>query len=309
MKAGQNVFAVSLKAELQDKMDTLSIIIPHKDIPHLLRRCLDSIPQRDGIQIIVVDDNSSADIVDFDDFPGKNRPDVKLVFDRKGGGAGYARNIGLGFADSRWVMFADADDYFVPDFLEVVSKYFDSNVDAVMFKIKTAKSESGEEPDMAKYTNSAIDEGLEGCRTVRQSFAAVNSPWAKLLSLEFIRSKQITFDEIHLANDAMFSSQIACFGSLLGLSDEVIYTHTSRAGSLTANRYTHHDFLARWKVQCRCNKLLIANGISIPWMGVKLKVAWNIGMMTFLGAIWRLIENGLLFAGMSHWLYNKICRK
>ena len=31
-----------------------SIIIPHKNIPDLLRRCLDSIPQRPDIQIIVV---------------------------------------------------------------------------------------------------------------------------------------------------------------------------------------------------------------------------------------------------------------
>ena len=47
-----------------------SIIIPHKNIPQLLKRCLDSIPQRDDVQIIVVDDNSSSDIVDFANFPG-----------------------------------------------------------------------------------------------------------------------------------------------------------------------------------------------------------------------------------------------
>ena len=36
-----------------------SIIIPHKNIPSLLQRCLDSIPKRDDVQIIVVDDNSN----------------------------------------------------------------------------------------------------------------------------------------------------------------------------------------------------------------------------------------------------------
>lgn len=50
-----------------------SIIIPHKNIPDLLRRCLDSIPQRPDIQIIVVDDNSSPDKVDFAHFPGRER--------------------------------------------------------------------------------------------------------------------------------------------------------------------------------------------------------------------------------------------
>ena len=50
-------------------MINYSIIIPHKNIPNLLQRCLDSIPNREDVQIIVVDDNSDPNIVDFDKFP------------------------------------------------------------------------------------------------------------------------------------------------------------------------------------------------------------------------------------------------
>ena len=35
-----------------------SFIIPHKNCPDLLQRCVDSIPERDDVQVIVVDDNS-----------------------------------------------------------------------------------------------------------------------------------------------------------------------------------------------------------------------------------------------------------
>jgi len=43
-----------------------TIIIPHKDIPDLLIRCLKSIPVSEDIQVIVVDDNSSdADVIFF----------------------------------------------------------------------------------------------------------------------------------------------------------------------------------------------------------------------------------------------------
>lgn len=72
-----------------------SIIIPHKDIPKLLQRCLDSIPQRDDLEIIIVDDNSDPDIVDFDKFPGKDRLNTIIVFDKTGKGAGRARNVGI----------------------------------------------------------------------------------------------------------------------------------------------------------------------------------------------------------------------
>ena len=58
-----------------------SIIIPHKNTPALLVRCVASIPKRDDLQIVVVDDNSDPSIVDFDNFPIKN-DDHTVVFDK-----------------------------------------------------------------------------------------------------------------------------------------------------------------------------------------------------------------------------------
>ncbi len=40
-----------------------SIIIPHKNSAKLLQYCLDSIPIRDDVQVIVVDDNSEPEKV------------------------------------------------------------------------------------------------------------------------------------------------------------------------------------------------------------------------------------------------------
>ena len=51
---------------------TFSIIIPHKEIPDLLMRCLRSIPVSGDIQVIVVDDNSA----DADDFFTDNLYDI-----------------------------------------------------------------------------------------------------------------------------------------------------------------------------------------------------------------------------------------
>ena len=55
-----------------------SIIIPHKNIPELLIRCLNSIPDREDIQIIVIDDNSTdADIYSVM-YPELNRSDIEI---------------------------------------------------------------------------------------------------------------------------------------------------------------------------------------------------------------------------------------
>lgn len=50
-----------------------SIIIPHYNVPELLQRCLNSIPNLPSFQIIIVDDCSDGKIVDFRCFPGMER--------------------------------------------------------------------------------------------------------------------------------------------------------------------------------------------------------------------------------------------
>ena len=102
-------------------MINYSIIIPHKNIPDLLTRCVNSIPQRGDIQIIVVDDNSDQAYLDI--FPSFYRSDLEVIFTKEGRGAGYARNIGLKRAKGKWLLFADADDYYTGGFLDVLDKY------------------------------------------------------------------------------------------------------------------------------------------------------------------------------------------
>ena len=65
-------------------MINYSIIIPHKNIPNLLQRCLDSIPIRDDTQVIVVDDDSNSELVDFSNFPGVDQPNVEIVYLKEG---------------------------------------------------------------------------------------------------------------------------------------------------------------------------------------------------------------------------------
>ena len=92
-----------------------SIRIPHYDIPDLLMRCLKSIPVSKEIQVIVVDDNSPHADTYLERYPELSRPYLEFIRTTKGGGAGYARNVGLDHAKGQWLLFADADDFFVED--------------------------------------------------------------------------------------------------------------------------------------------------------------------------------------------------
>ena len=82
-------------------------------------RCLDSIPVSEDVQVIVVDDCSP----DADSYPQRypqlSRPYLEFVRTTRNGGAGYARNVGLEHAKGKWLMLADADDYFVDKTLRI----------------------------------------------------------------------------------------------------------------------------------------------------------------------------------------------
>jgi len=58
---------------------TFSIIIPHKEIPDLLMRCLRSIPVSEDIQVIVVDDNSADADTYLDRYPELSCPLFKVI--------------------------------------------------------------------------------------------------------------------------------------------------------------------------------------------------------------------------------------
>ena len=99
-----------------------SIIIPHKDTPDLLQQCLDSIPVRMDTEVIVIDDDSNPEKVDFNNFPRWKGKYYSTIFTKKGLGAGYARNVGLEHANGKWVIFSDADDYFLPSFDNILNE-------------------------------------------------------------------------------------------------------------------------------------------------------------------------------------------
>ena len=138
---------------------SFSIIIPHKGIPDLLMRCLKSIPVSEDIQVIVVDDNSADADTYLERYSELSRPYLEFIRTTKGGGAGYARNVGLEYAKGKWILFADADDFYVEDMYDIICSYADSEADLIYFKNKAVLSENTSiKADRSSYVNKNIDQ-------------------------------------------------------------------------------------------------------------------------------------------------------
>ncbi|MBD5174716.1 MAG: glycosyltransferase family 2 protein [Bacteroidales bacterium] len=207
-----------------------TIIIPHKNLPNLLQRCLDSIPRRDDIEIIIVDDNSDPEIVDFDTFPGKDRNGVKIIFDKCGRGAGAARNIGIRNASGKWLLFADCDDYYTEDIDKFLNEYQNSSYDVVYFKCNVLSN--GSKKRVISRMNIFIDNYIQKKKGLDDVRYGAWEPWNKLIRREVVRDNNIQFDEISSANDKMFSLLLGYYAENIQVSDLVIYNYVLRPGSI-----------------------------------------------------------------------------
>ena len=159
-----------------------TIIIPHKNIPSLLERLLNSIPFRDDLEIIVVDDNSSDEIVDFNHFPFVGRANYTVIFNKESRGAGYARNCALPHAHGKWILFADADDFFNAGFDDFLNDYIDSKADIVYFNANSVDSETYELSDRVDHLHGFIEDYHKdknrGELIMRYLFT---EPWCKMV--------------------------------------------------------------------------------------------------------------------------------
>ena len=114
-------------------MFTYSVVIPHKNCVPLLQRCLESIPQRNDIQVIVVDDVSDLTEEERMLMESFENERIKVVFLSLSKYAGGARNIGLSMAEGKWVVFSDSDDFFTPNAFEIMDDYVNTDYDIIFF--------------------------------------------------------------------------------------------------------------------------------------------------------------------------------
>jgi len=205
-----------------------TIIIPHKNTPGLLQKCLDSIPPREDIQTIVVDDNSDSDVVDFNNFPGLCRKNTEVYLTKEGKGAGYARNVGLAHARGKWVSFIDADDFFTDVFSSILDDcVLLDDVDILFFKTQ-GQFIDGSPSLRGSSINDCIDVALS--QGDFRPLLLNTVPWARLF--RFDKISNLKFNEVRWGNDVVFMARATAVTHKYLAIDRVGHCVVDRDGSL-----------------------------------------------------------------------------
>ena len=245
-----------------------SFIIPHKNVPHLLVHCLAAIPRRPDVQIIVVDDASDPSVVDFARFPGLDDPQVEVVFAKGGGGPGYARNVGLERAVGKWIVFADADDFYLDNLSEVMDRYVDSDKDMLIFRVVQQLPS----PKMLLYDvfKPVFDRAIAfgNYEEIKRVYPHL---FARFIRRDLIGA--IRFPEVAYAEDVMFSLRVSLTSKATEVVDEVIYCHVLVPNSaMRTNKW--QQFYTRTKVRLDVYRFFERRG-DTKWKEFGLDRTWR----------------------------------
>lgn len=238
-----------------------SIIIPHYDIPNLLVRCLKSIPVREDVQVIVVDDCSPDSEEYVARYPELTRPFVEFYTTASHGGAGCARNVGLRHAKGRWLAFADADDFFVEDFGSLLDKYKDYTEDLIYFRSRSVLSDDITKPALRSEWLDILWKDYETNKDLDSLCGRSPVVWSKLFKRSLIEQYDIRFDETRYSNDYWFAANAAVRAKKVSVEHSILYVSTVRSGSLAYSMNSKEGELEQRAEVCfRVQKLLIQHG-------------------------------------------------
>lgn len=284
---------------MKEQKFNYSFIIPHKNCPGLLQRCVDSIPERDDVQVIVVDDNS-----DDGKKPSlKERKNLQVILLDKtqSKGAGRARNVGLKHAEGKWLLFADADDYYSENIEDFLDSHIDDDCDIIYFNFKYLSGVTFKELPSLSFqkeielydnTQTAID-------TVRFHH---NVPWTKMVSNEYLKSHNLHFEEVPNGNDILFSMMAGYYTKNIVVEKSPIYVYLKNINSILTSKETVDSAM------CRLTHLIKLNSfydyIGYPeWKHSVIKSIIKYNVSLGLPFLFKLLMNSIgLYRNRKEWV-------
>ena len=229
-----------------------SVIIPHYNDCDKLCRCISSIPIRNDIQIIVVDDVSNSQIFEKIKIFCKNRENIEIYQNETNSGAGYSRNIGIEHSIGKWLIFADCDDYFTPKAFDSFDKFYDSQSDVIYFDANICNNSESFVIQETNYKN--IVQYISGKN--KKIIRTTNwEPWGKMFYRKFLEENSIKFHETRVMNDAFFSINAGVCAKTIDVSLDKVYNYIVYENSVSRKMDIEKD-LERFGEILSINKLL-----------------------------------------------------
>lgn len=278
-----------------------SVIVPcWRGAVHFLPILFDSIPQKDGIEIIVVD--NSKEPLKREEIASDR--EITLLHSAPERHAGGSRNDGMAAAKGKWLLFADADDYYSSDAFDIYYEYLNTDAEIVYTGMGGVYSDTGEPADRGDYYAKLVHRYCTGEVTEQTLRLSFNSPCCKMVSHDYVNREKLRYDEVRASNDAFFSLTSGYYAKSIAAEDKITYIATVNRGSLT-QRLDYDVIKSRLIVAMRCNQFKKEHGLRRSQESV-MKYLFEsrryglLKIMEFVGLLISYHQNP--FVGWRNWM-------
>lgn len=168
----------------------LSVMVCNYNMGWSIERALNSIPKRNDIQVVIVDDGSTddSDTIIRNYIQNNSTFSYKYIKNNQNYGLGIARIIAQSFIEGEYFTVLDADDWFLTnEFNGILNNYLNNNYDIVYFDV----------------THNARIRVIKGLPQTYKQFTGHN----KIFKTQFINDNNIQWHNIKSGSDLDFDRQ------------------------------------------------------------------------------------------------------
>ena len=211
-------------------MKLLSVIIPVYNVEKYLDQCIQSVlyPDESNYEIILVNDGSTDSSLEILERYRALYPKLVFVVNKPNGGLGSARNAGLSYSDSKYVIFPDSDDYLIPGALPEILQKCQDEFD-ICFYDADAVLENGTAIEHICGAGSSGTFSLESYPDI--IFARANA-WNKIYRRSLFSDNSIRFPGREWYEDISTIPKLYLHASRLEYLPVTWYCYRMRAGSI-----------------------------------------------------------------------------
>lgn len=217
-------------------MPKISIIVPVYNTAEYLPKCMNSLINQTfkDIQIILVDDGSQDNSLQIcKDFATKD-PRITVI-SQQNQGPSAARNKALKLATGEFIGFLDSDDYIEKNTFETALKYFDDDIDLVIWGVNVVSSDNVPYISWFQDVYFSLKNLGKTKLTDDIKFQTAVVPWNKLYKKSIIFENNITFPEGKLYEDNAFWWKYTMFCNNVWFLNEKFSYYNMRRTSLRGN--------------------------------------------------------------------------
>lgn len=206
---------------------TISVIIPVYNAEKYVSRCIASVQAQtfSDWQMIIVDDGSKDKSLEIcQKYAGA---DNRIhVIHQENAGPGIARNVGLEYANGKYVVFIDSDDYIEKDYFKLLSEH---DEDVVYIDVRNVDEDGRvlKEEYMSSNKRLSLDSILRSQMTGKISWGG----WRKCFKARVLQENHIRYTNHKIGEEAIYSFQALWYAKSVAFIEQPLYNYVQRGDS------------------------------------------------------------------------------